>query len=99
VCRSAGILTGVPAGRLPARAKAEKIAEDSRSGVEELQQRVSSQIEDLFKTQVSVDLERPTFARTQRALEAATKARQDFDAALVEARLATARAEAEARAN
>jgi hypothetical protein len=80
-----------------ARGKADKRAESLEKKLESQQATSASQLEELVKAQTALDHERATVARMQSALEAAAQARQVIDASLVEARLATARAEAEAK--
>ncbi len=81
-----------------ARGKAEKRAEALEKRVESLQATSVGQVEELVKTRAALDHERATVERLRATNEAGSTARQALNAALVEAKLAIGRAEAEAKA-
>jgi hypothetical protein len=81
-----------------ARGKADKRAEILEKRLESLQATSARQLEDLVKAQTALDQERATSAGLRATSAAALAERQAVDAALIEAKVAIGRAEAEAKA-
>jgi len=80
-----------------ARGRADKRAEALERKVESLQATSATQVEELVASKTSLEHEQREVARLRASADEAVRHREAADAALVEARLAIERAEAEAR--